>query len=206
MISGQQKLDLDAPLSQPAPVRAQVREVVQTNAPPAPKDAQELWLAVQMEHQHDESGAAGNETFPAALAALVKRAQTFTPRVTVESSDAVLLELAGSRRLFGGLPALLAALRAAFPRPLQLALAPTPLAAVLLARAGRNCCITTPARLVGRLASVSLWHLRWPEEELLRLSSMGVATLGAIARPLRSCRRRCVVVRVMASRSTGGGI
>jgi protein ImuB len=182
MISGQQKLDLDAPLSQPAPVRAQVREVVQTNAPPAPKDAQELWLAVQMEHQHNESGAAGNETFPAALAALVKRAQTFTPRVTVESSDAVLLELAGSRRLFGGLPALLAALRAAFPRPLQLALAPTPLAAVLLARAGRNCCITTPARLVGRLASVSLWHLRWPEEELLRLSSMGVATLGELLR------------------------
>ena len=63
--------------------------------------------------------------------------------MAVESTDAVLLELAGSQRLFGGLPALLAALRKAFPRPLQLALAPTPLAAVLLARAGRNCCINT---------------------------------------------------------------
>jgi protein ImuB len=53
---------------------------------------------------------------------------------------------------------------------------------VLLARAGRNCCITTPARLAGKLASVSLRHLHWPEEELLRLSSMGVTTLGELLR------------------------
>ncbi len=179
MTPGQQRLGLDAPLPQPAPVRMHVREVVQTEAPPAPQSARELWLAVQREQTPEEAAA---ETFPAALAALVKKAQTFTPRVTVESSDAVLLELAGSRRLFGGLPALLAALRAAFPRPLQLALAPTPLAAVLLARAGCNCCITTPARLMGRLVSVPLKHLQWPEEDRQRLLAMGVNTLGELLR------------------------
>jgi protein ImuB len=84
--------------------------------------------------------------------------------------------------LFGGLDQLLCALRAAFPRPLQLALAPTPLAAVLLARARRNCCITSPARLTGRLASLPLAHLRWPEEELVRLGNMGVGTLGELLR------------------------
>ncbi|HXC60770.1 MAG TPA: DNA polymerase Y family protein [Steroidobacteraceae bacterium] len=178
---GQHRLDLDLPPAQPTPVRAQVREVIQADALPAPENARELWVAVQTGEWRGEPEAK-NETFPAALASLVKRAQAFTPRVTVESSDAVLMELAGSQRLFGGLPALRDALRAAFPRPLQLALAPTPLAAVLLARAQRSCCITTPARLVSRLAPISLWHLHWPQEELLRLAGMGVTTVGELLR------------------------
>ena len=118
----------------------------------------------------------------ATLAALVKSAQGFTPRVTSEPPDALLLELAGSLRLFGGLPALLQALRAAFPRPLRLALAPTPLAAVLLARAGANCCILDAARLQGRLAPLSIAHLRWPPADLARLHGMGVHTLAELLR------------------------
>src|SRR5690606_24559570 len=103
-------------------------------------------------------------------------------RVTVESSDALLLELGGSLRLFGGLSGLLQALRAAFARPLRLALAPTPLAAVLLARAGANCCILDAARLKGRLAPLPIEHLRWPDEDLARLGSMGVRTLAELLR------------------------
>jgi protein ImuB len=61
-------------------------------------------------------------------------------------------------------------------------MAPTPLAAVLLARAGRNCCIVSHARLAGRLAPLSLRHLHWPEEELARLAGMGVASLGELLR------------------------
>jgi protein ImuB len=167
----QQPLAFDAPPTPPPPVRARIREAGQGMALPAPAASRELWAAVQ---------SPGED--PALLAALVKAAQGFSPRVTVESTDAVLLEVAGSQRLFGGLPALLAALRAAFPRPLQLALAPTPLAAVLLARAGRNCCITTPARLAGRLAPLPLRHLRWPGEDLLRLAGMGVHTVGELLR------------------------
>ncbi|HTQ36512.1 MAG TPA: DNA polymerase Y family protein [Steroidobacteraceae bacterium] len=191
----------------PAPaVPARARRAAPPTALPEPREARELWLAVQL------GGAAGavddlpGEAFPAALAVLVKRGQAFTPRVAVESSDAVLLELAGSRRLFGGLEQLLRALRAAFPRPLQLALAPTPLAAVLLARAGRNCCITSPARLMGRLAPLPLVHLRWPEEELARLGGMGIVTLGELLRlPRAGLARRIGPERLdELDRLTGG--
>jgi protein ImuB len=173
----QQLLDLDAPL--PAVAAVPVREM--QREPAVLTAARELWAAVQLGGQPgDTEAASGN--FAAVLAVLVKRAQVFTSRVVVESTDAVLLELAGSQRLFGGMPALLAELRKAFPRPLQLALAPTPLAAVLLARAGRNCCITSMGRLSGRLAPLPLAHLHWPEDELRRLSSMGVTTLGELLR------------------------
>jgi len=182
MISRQQVLpDLDLPLPSLRPVPVRVQELLPA-AQPESATARELWAAVQLGAVAAESDDLPGEDFPAALAVLVKRAASFTPRVAVESSDAVLLELAGSQGLFGGLPALLAALRKAFPRPLQLALAPTPLAAVVLARAGRNCCITTPARLAGRLAPLSLRHLHWPEEERMRLHDMGVNTLGELLR------------------------
>ncbi len=168
-------------LSPPAvPVR--LREVAAPAAKPAPQTARELWAAVQLGTVSSEPDELPGEAFPAALAVLVKRAQGFTPRVAVESSDAVLLELAGSRRLFGGLTPLLKALREAFPRPLQLALAPTALAAVLLARARRNCCIVSPARLAGRLAPLPLAHLHWPEQIITRLHGMGVHSLGELLR------------------------
>jgi protein ImuB len=169
----QQLFNLDAPQQPARPVRAMVREVAQVAAPAAMPAARELWAAVKVPGEKEQAQV---------LAQLVQRAQSFSPRVAVESADAVLLELAGSQRLFGGLPALLAALRQAFPRPLQLALAPTPLAAVLLARAGRNCCITSAARIHGRLAPLPLQHLHWSEEELARLANMGVVTLGQLLR------------------------
>jgi protein ImuB len=177
----QQRLDLDAPQPAPRPVRAQVREVPSGEAQPAPVAARELWAAVQLGQGRGEPEA-GGDAISAAQAVLIRRAQSLTPRVTVESTDAVLLELAGSQRLFGGLAGLLAELRRVFPRPLQLALAPTPLAAVLLARAGRNCCINTTARLAGRISPLPLRHLHWPEDELQRLASMGVGTVGELLR------------------------
>jgi len=191
-----QMFDLPAPVT-PAPVPARMRTVEPPAALPEAQGARELWAAVQLGTAVNEPDELPGETFPAALAVLVKRAQGFTPRVAVESSDAVLLELAGSQRLFGGMTSLLKALREAFPRPLQLALAPTPLAAVLLARAGRNCCIVSPGRLAGRLAPLSLKHLRWPEEERARLASMGVATLGELLRlPRAGLARRIGPERV----------
>jgi protein ImuB len=175
MNAHQQRLDLDAP------VRVQVREVPAGDARPAPAAARELWAAVQLPARRGEPEG-DVDAISAAQAGLIRRAQSLTPRVAVESTDAVLLELAGSQRLFGGLPGLLAELRKLFPRPLQLALAPTPLAAVLLARAGRNCCISTAARLAGRLAPLPIRHLHWPEDELQRLAGMGVNTVGELLR------------------------
>lgn len=169
------------PASAPAPLPVapvRLREVASTEARPAAK-SRELWAAVQCDGWL-EAGEGGAAT--GVPQALLKTALGFTPRVAVEATDALLLELAGSQKLFGGLPALLKALRAAFPRPLRLALAPTPLAAVLLARAGANCCILEPSRLQGRLAPLPLQHLRWPPEELQRLASMGVHTLAGLLR------------------------
>jgi len=176
----QQPLDLGIPAQPVAAVPVRLREVSADE--PAVPMARELWAAVQLDEGRGEPDETRGESLTPALAALVKRAQNFTPRVVVEPPDAVLLELAGSQRLFGGMPALLAALRGKFPRPLQLALAPTPLAAVLLARAGRNCCITGVHRLAGRLAPLPLRHLHWPDEELRRLRGMGVATVGELLR------------------------
>jgi protein ImuB len=169
---------------QPAPMASpmQLRAVPVAAAPEpvaAPRAARELWAAVQFANVDAINAAA---TGAAKLAAALQQAQSFTSRVAIESPDALLLELGGSQRLFGGLHALLRALRAAFPQPLKLAMAPTPLAAVLLARAGRNCCITSEARLQGRLAPLPLQHLRWPDAELLRLRSMGVTCLGELLR------------------------
>jgi protein ImuB len=173
----------EAVLPVPAPpVAVQLREATPPHASTADASARELWVAVQCDAWQGESGQLQPGAITGIPADMVRRAQGFTPRVAVESSDALLLELAGSQRLFGGLSDLLKALRVAFPRPLRLALAPTPLAAVLLARAGCNCCILGRARLKGRLAPLSLRHLRWPEDEVQRLASMGVRTLAELLR------------------------
>jgi protein ImuB len=156
----------------PGPLRAAPVAAVVPAPVAAAGMASELWAAVEL----------GNAANPAALAAALRKAQSFTPRVAIEPPDALLLELAGSQQLFGGLHPLMLALRAAFPQPLRLAMAPTPLAAVLLARAGRNCCITSAARLQSRLAPLALHHLRWPEAETDRLRSMGVTCLGELMR------------------------
>src|SRR3954447_3174816 len=75
----------------------------------------------------------------AALAAVATWATQFTPAVSLAPPDAVLAEVGGSLRLFGGL----AQLSTRFAQGAQdlgyaarLAFAPTPTAALLLARAG----------------------------------------------------------------------
>ena len=77
----------------------------------------------------------------AALAAIATWATQFTPTVSLAPPNAVLAEIGGSLRLFGGL-AHLAAQVARGVRDLgytaHLAFAPTPTAALLFARAGEN--------------------------------------------------------------------
>ena len=77
----------------------------------------------------------------AELTRLAQLAQRFTPRVSLEPPDALLLEVRGSLHLFSGLAGLKRALvqmcEALALRPL-LGFAPTPLAALVAARAGRG--------------------------------------------------------------------
>jgi protein ImuB len=119
------------------------------------------------------------------LEELATRAQRFSPRVSLAPPDGVLLEVAGSLHLFGGVEGLRRELTAEC-RQLQLqsvlAFAPTPLAALTAARAGRGLVIIDPAQLVGLLAPLPIAALRWPEETCARLARVGVRTIGAVLR------------------------
>lgn len=121
------------------------------------------------------------------LLQLAEAALSFTPRVSLDLPDALLLEVRGSLALFGGVEALLAALAArtaALGLTSQLALAPTPRAALALSRLGMSPVpvVMNPERLVGVLAPLPLAVLRWPAERLARLESMGVRTIGEALR------------------------
>ena len=123
---------------------------------------------------------------------LARLALGFSPRVSL-GSDAVLLEVRGSFQLFGGPQALCAQLlarcRAAGVVP-RWALAPTPLAALALARAmtdaearaGQGVAVLARDRLVGALAPLPLAVLGWSDDTIARLASSGVRTLGAVLR------------------------
>jgi protein ImuB len=118
-------------------------------------------------------------------------AATFTPQVSIEPPDGLLLEIKPSINLFGGLRELCRRLRdACHSDPLfaqigaapHFTLAPTPLAALAAARAGARCFITDPAALPARLKPLPLGVLRWPEGHGTRLLAMGVHTLGELMR------------------------
>ena len=122
------------------------------------------------------------------LAAIAAR---FTPQVSLEAPDALLLEIKPSIALFGGLRELCRSLRDACRADAVLAqvqatprftLAPTTLAALAAARAGARCFITDPMLLPARLKPLPLAALRWPEEANTRLAAMGVRTLGELLR------------------------
>jgi protein ImuB len=118
-------------------------------------------------------------------------AAQFTPLVSIEAPDGLLLEVKPSIRLFGGLRELCRRLRDACLAHPALAqarvqpcftLAPTALAALAAARAGARCFITDPRQLPARLKPLPVQVLRWPEEENARLAAMGVRTLGELMR------------------------
>ncbi len=119
------------------------------------------------------------------LGELATRVQRFTPRVSLEPPDGLLLEVAGSLHLFGGVEGLRRELNGECLhlqiRPV-LAFAPTPLAALTAARAGAALLITDHAQLVSLLAPLPIGALRWPEETRARLARAGVRTLGAVLR------------------------
>jgi len=112
-------------------------------------------------------------------------AQRFTPRVSLVPPDGLVLEVAGSLHLFNGVEGLSRALAgecASLGLKSMVALAPTPLAALVAARIGKPFVVTEPTRLVGQLMPLPLAALRWSEETLERLARMGVRTIGQALR------------------------
>ncbi len=115
-----------------------------------------------------------------ALERLAGWAAQFTPAVSIEPTG-LLLEVAASLKLFGGLARLLAVLRdgvRALGLRATLGIAPTPLAARAFARAEargipvRSC--TTLPELPARLADLPLFLLEWPGRTLDLLADLGI--------------------------------
>src|SRR4051812_15992061 len=156
---------------------------------------------LDMDAQASEAGVRAGMTLAAALAAapgilprsrdvareheLLQRlaaiAAQFTPQVSLEPPDGLVLEIKPSVNLFGGLRPLCRLLRDACRADAWLAqarvephftLAPTALAALAAARAGARCFITDPAVLAARLKPLPVTVLRWPAEHNERLAAM----------------------------------
>lgn len=121
-------------------------------------------------------------------------AMAFTPTVSIEAEQGLLLEIAGCLNYFGGLPSLLqqvehGLLQLGFDA--CLAVAPTAAAAMLLAQSGHNGCWMTQAELLPVLDVLSVAHL--PAAGTLQswLQGLGVRTLGACRRlPRKGLARR----------------
>jgi len=107
--------------------------------------------------------------------------EQFTSVVCFAGPDVLLVEIAGSLRLYGGLLSLRQQIAAGLGQQgfsASLAIAPTPLAATWLARGGRRTCIREPANLAAALRTLSLACLDWPNAVCESLTGMGVRNIG----------------------------
>lgn len=132
-----------------------------------------------------------------ALTGLADWATQFTPMVCREP-DGISLEVSTTLRLFGGVGSLARRLRegaAALGWQATLGIAPTPMAARLLARAshetrGLRMC-REPARLRERLASLPLHLFDWPAEIQAPLSTLGLRRIeDLLCQPRPGLQRR----------------
>ena len=130
----------------------------------------------------------------AALAGVATWATQFTPAVSLAPPDAVLAEIGSSLRLFGGLKRLAIELaRGAHDLgySTRLSLAPTPLAALLFARAECSVTAIRKSMLNEALAPLPLAHLDVAPDALATLAAAGVTTFGqACALPRAGLARR----------------
>jgi protein ImuB len=176
-------------LTRPTPLRPVARGPTGPSRFPgtAPVTSTELWVGVHL------IGSAGEQPdLTRDLERLALCAQRFTPRVSLVPPDGLVLEVKGSLHLFNGVEGLSRALAsecASLGLKSMVALAPTPLAALVAARVGKPgrpmgqpFVVTEMTRLVGQLMPLPLAALRWSEETLERLARMGVRTIGQVLR------------------------
>ncbi|HVE48839.1 MAG TPA: DNA polymerase Y family protein [Casimicrobiaceae bacterium] len=117
----------------------------------------------------------------AALAQLATFALRFTPAVSLAPPAALVADIGGSLKLFGGRTQLVSRLIAGTKErgfSVQAAVAPTPLAALALARANRRCAIESTSALFAALAPLPLSHFDVPEATWTTLAAAGVTTFG----------------------------
>jgi len=138
-----------------------------------------LWYAVVFPQLNEEEQSA------AVLRRLCVHAQRFTSLVSIEMPNALLLEIRGSVKLFGSLEVLHAGIDAAWSG-LKLrahsATAPSALAALWFARAGKRVRIEDCGFLAGELAELPVACTSWDAERLHTLRAMGVTRVGDLLR------------------------
>lgn len=107
--------------------------------------------------------------------------EQFSSCVSIAGPDILVLEIAGSLRLFGGLRSLRRQVVAGLEAEgftAGLAITPTPLSATWLARHGQRACIRDAANLMPVLRRLPLNCLDWPEATTAALRGMGIQTVG----------------------------
>jgi len=169
----------DAAARQPAPIPTSMAASpppLEAAARPSPK---QVWYAVVFPQLNEAQQSA------AVLRRLCLHAQQFTPLVSIEMPNALLLEIRGSVKLFGSLEMLHTGIDSAWSR-LKLcahsATAPSALAALWFARAGKRVRIEDSGFLAGGLAELPVACTSWDAERLHTLRAMGVTRVGDLLR------------------------
>ncbi|MBT8421718.1 MAG: DNA polymerase Y family protein [Gammaproteobacteria bacterium] len=136
-----------------------------------------------------------------ALEFLATWLERFSSFVSMADRDLLLLEIAGSIKLFGGLQSLRQTIVDGLRQQgfeALLSIAPTPLAATWLARAGERACIRDRSNIASALRSLPLRCLSWPPTISESLDKVGVSTVGDCLRlPRDGFARRFGVARLL---------
>lgn len=135
----------------------------------------------------------------ACLEAVATLCIALSPAVCIEPPDAIVLEVQGSLRLFGGLSAIKARLVreiAARGFRAELAAAPTPLGALWLVRAHAGDALSLE-RLRSVAKALPLEAAQWPDEVQRLLADMGLRTIGDCLRLPRGGFARRAGVRIL---------
>lgn len=136
------------------------------------------------------------------IEALATWLEQFSSFVSIAGKNILLLEIAGSLRLFGGLQSLRQTLAEGLRKQgftAELAIAPTPLAATWLARAGARVCIRSKDNVRTALHRLPLSCLGWALSVQASLSGMGVSTIGDCLRlPREGFARRFGAEQLLA--------
>lgn len=135
------------------------------------------------------------------LEALATWLERFSSFVSIAGKNVLLLEIAGSLRLFGGLRSLRRQVSQGLGEQgfsAAMAIAPTPLAATWLARAGRRTCIRAEENLGPALRQLPLACLDWPAGQRESLAGMGITSIGDCLRlPREGFARRFGAERLL---------
>src|SRR5450759_672671 len=169
----------DAAARQPAPIPTSMAAAPPPLEAVARSSPKQVWYAAVFPELNEAQQSA------AVLRRLCLHAQQFTSLVSIEMPNALLLEIRGSVKLFGSLEMLHTGIDSAWSR-LKLcahsATAPSALAALWFARAGKRVRIEDSGFLAGGLAELPVACTSWDAERLHTLRAMGVTRVGDLLR------------------------